>query len=662
MKPAPLFPALPFHDDEVTQGYFARIGRLHAGVDVGRFCRYTSLPPSDFRNGADAVLDTTAALAGLDPERLGHNLLRRLDEDRYLLRGETLAVTVLRRTTVRFCPQCLADDRACDPGLGPGAERLRWSWLLRPVVSCPVHQTVLVECPEPDAVKAFDLTLLRARNEALLHGLPPAIHHVPGALQTYVVARLEGLRDAAAWLDGQPITQAVKACEMLGSLVADGPLAEINAYTDLDWARVGDVGFGICAGGAEAITAALTAIRQSSGRRSGRTGPQAVFGKFFLWLEYTARAADAGPIRDLLRETILNSFAIGPGETVLGEVVDRRRVHSVNSLKAATGLNPKRLYRLMQKAGMIPADSDAEALNQWVFPAEEGERLIGRILNSLPQNQIRTVLGCSRTQAEQLAAAGMVRSVVPVADGGIGLSVGAYNRDDLAEFLACLCAEVPVVAETPEGFLDLTLAAKGRSSTVEILRWQLEGQLRKTHRIGASHRIDGLRFCLDEIRTLVRARSRTDLHRLTVVAIRLGVQLEVVKRLVSADGGAPLLALVPPQQCRGLQGRAYVSTAEIERFKADYLTLGRAAEVIGMHPLSARVLLDGALAPVRDPAVLGVRLYRRHDVEAFLTRSGAPVGVQADLHEGAFDGTKTVAIPAETAEMAAFGETDGSTR
>ncbi|QCP85618.1 hypothetical protein EYE35_08010 [Cereibacter sphaeroides] len=221
---------------------------------------------------------------------------------------------------------------------------------------------------------------------------------------------------------------------------------------------------------------------------------------------------------------------------------------------------------------------------------------------------------------------------------------------------------MPVVAETPEGFLDLTLAAKGRSSTVEILRWQLEGQLRKTRRIGASHRIDGLRFCLDEIRALVRARSRTDLHRLTVVAIRLGVQLEVVKRLVSADGCAPLLALVPPQECRGLQGRAYVSTAEIERFKADYLTLGRAAEVMGMHPLSARALLDGRLAPVRDPAVLGVRLYRCQDIEAFLARSGAPVGVPTDLRESAFDGTKTAAFPAETAEMAAFGESDGSTR
>lgn len=662
MTLGPLLPALPFHDDEVTQGYFARIGRFHSGVDVGRFCRYTSVPPADFRDGTETFLVQAAALAGLDPERLGHNLLRRLPGDDYLLRGETLAVQVLRRTTVRFCPECLAADQARDPDLGQGAGRLRWSWLLRPVIICPVHRTVLVECPEPEAVKAFDLTLLRAKNAALLRTLPPAAHHLPGELQSYVVARMEGRRDAAPWLDAQPLAKAVKACEMLGSLVVDGPTAEIFNYSDLDWARAGDVGFGICARGADAIAEALATIRQTSGRRSGRAGPQAVFGKLFRWLEYTEKAEDAKPIRDLLREAIVTSFAIGPGETVLGEVVNRRRVHSVNSLRAATGLNPKRLYRLMQKAGMIPANCDAEALNQWVFPAEEGERLIGRIMNSVPQNQTCTVLGCSNTQAEQMAAAGIVASVVPVAEGSVGLSVGAYNLDELAEFQASLCAQVPVVQEVPEGFLDLARAARGRSSTIEILRWQMEGQLRHTRRIGSSLRIDSLRFSLDEIRTLLRARSRTDLHGLTDVAIRLGVLLGVVKRLVSAEDSPPLLALVPPQECQGLRGRGYVSSSEIDRFKTDYLTLARAAEAIGMHASSAKVFLDGRLAPVRDPAALGVRLYRRADVEEFIARNGDGFAAPTGSRRRAPDGPKRAGFHAEMAQVRASGESDGSIR
>ena len=116
-----------------------------------------------------------------------------------------------------------------------------------------------------------------------------------------------------------------------------------------------------------------------------------------------------------------------------------------------------------------------------------------------------------------------------------------------------------------------------------------------------------------------------------MVAIQLGVDLDVVKRLVSPEGGAPMLALVPPQDCVGRRGKAYVSTAEINRFKADYLTLGRAAEAIGIHPLAAKTVFDGALDPICDPAILGVRLYRRQDVEAFCSLSGASFGVASDL-------------------------------
>lgn len=215
--------------------------------------------------------------------------------------------------------------------------------------------------------------------------------------------------------------------------------------------------------------------------------------------------------------------------------------------------------------------------------------------------------------------------IVPKMGAERGLSVGAYNRDELSAFLTSVCQDVPVVGEAPRNFVNLTIAARGRSSTAEILRWQIEGRLRKTRCVGKAPRIDGLRFCLDEIRTLLRAQSRLDLHPLTAVAVLLGVNIKVVKRLISTEEGEPLLALVPPDACRGLRGRgrAYVSSNEIERFKAVYMTLARAAEAIGIHPLSARTLLEDVLTPIRDPTILGVRLYRSEDVKQFVSQIGA---------------------------------------
>lgn len=46
-----LQPTIPFHDDEVTQGYFARIGHFQTGADAGRFCRFFDLARADFRKG-----------------------------------------------------------------------------------------------------------------------------------------------------------------------------------------------------------------------------------------------------------------------------------------------------------------------------------------------------------------------------------------------------------------------------------------------------------------------------------------------------------------------------------------------------------------------------------------------------------------------------------
>jgi hypothetical protein len=473
-----------------------------------------------------------------------------------------------------------------------------------------------VECSEPESVKSFDLNLLQARNEELLRNIPQAVERRPGDLQSYVVARLKGSSGAAPWLDSQSITQAVKACEMLGALLVDGPMAQISRYTDIDWARVGDVGFGICASGDVAITNALKVIRQKSGHRSGRTGPQAVFGMFYIWLEYSGKPGAAGPICELLREVILMSFAIGPGEIVLGEVVERRVVHSIYSLKSVTGLGAKRLHRLLQKAGIIPENMRDEAIAHWVFPAEQAEQLLARIVNSVPKNQLNCLLGCSYVQSLKLAASKLITSVVPVEYGEIGLSVGAYNRDDIADFLRDVCKDVQVVSKEIDGLQDLTTVCKGKIPTEDVVRWQIAGKLEQTRLLGGAERLDRLRFSPEEVGALVKAKRRTDLHSLRSVAARLCVSIPAAKQPTGSHDGGSLLGLASEEEMMGQYGSAYVSTATIERFMASYVTLGMAAKLMGVHHTTAMKFLDSRVARVSHPSTVGIRLYHRLDVEA----------------------------------------------
>ena len=619
----PLSPPLPFHDDENGQGYFARLGYFHAGVNVGKFCRYSTVDRFDFRWGRAAFSEAAAELSGVELERLDANTLRHEAGVVFYLRGHKLTLPVIRRTVVRFCPECLRADHDGISVLAAVSGRLRWAWLLRPVVACPVHNVRLMGLPAPDAVNAFDLPRLFAQHDVQLTDMTSTDVLAPGPLQDYVVSRMSAGGVGGAWLDGQEIAPAVKACEMLGALTVDGPNAQISSYSEEDWARVGDVGFEICSKGKEEMLDVFKRLRVAGGRTSGRSGPHAAYGFVFHGLNYANRTPDSRLFRDVLREAIVNNFPIEPGEVILGQEITERRVHSVNSLSNAMGINRWRLYRLMRKAGMIPETADEAAFNQWVFPAEEGERLISRIKNSVHLNKVQHVLGCSVTQAEVLAKHGLITSILPISCEEIGQTQGQFNLNDLAQFMEKVFRETRNSAAETEGFVNLTAAAKGTGSTAEILQWHLGGQLAGTRLLHGIRRLDHLRFDIEMIKALAKDRRGPDLNRITVVATILGIEPDSVKKLLDNSIGGPRLLAASASATSGLRGAAYVSTAEIERFLVEYTTLALIARQLDRHPTSVRRELKMAgVAPAMDASSLGARIYRRVDVAAFIAPQG----------------------------------------
>ena len=336
-------------------------------------------------------------------------------------------------------------------------------------------------------------------------------------------------------------------------------------------------------------------------------------------MNYTKSAKGFDQLRDILREAIIQNFAIGPGEAILGQEVTQRRVHSVNSLVSESGINRFTLYRLMRKIGMIPETADDAAFNQWVFPAEEGERLIARLQNSVPQNKVQHVLGCSKTHAEQLALHGMITSIVPIAKGQVGLTQGYFNQDDLEAFRTAVCrATQPCDAEN-DGFVNLTVAAKGRSSTVEILRWHLDGKLTGTRLLNEVQRLDHLRFDLTLIRDLVDKRRGPEPLRLATVALTLGISLDAVKKLVASTDGGPWLMLASKKDTASLSGGAYVAKSEVERFQAHYTPLASVSRQTEIHFRAVkRHLEQRGIQPIFDPTWLGARIYRPADVFEFI--------------------------------------------
>lgn len=611
-------PFFPPQEGELTQGYFARMGHLHAQTDVVAFMRYVQLSSIDFRDGADRFIDLLEDLTGADRALLERNTLKSLPKKSLSVAGHELSPLVVRRSVIRVCCECLLDDMGAMPTKGASAFVFKRDWLFRQVVRCPVHHSVLVETPVPDPARVYDLasTLVTGsfdpRKSRTADAPVP-----PGPMQNYVLGRIDGQSSDAHWLDQQTITQAAKACEMLGALLVEGPEAQILTYSEADWARVADEGFRVAAVGPTAIVAELTRIRQTSGRTSGRAGPQAVFGKLYSWLHNTAYGVEVGAIRDVVKEAILWNFPLGPGDTVFGDVVETRRVHSANTLINKTGKNRLRLYRLLTKMKFIPPSRDAIAINQYVFPAEEVERIVIRIERSVPLNKVNTILGCGRTHEEALARHGLINSVVPIdGDNEVGLTIGAYNIDDLEEFLASVCIDAVQVPVVPDGHCDLAHAVR-KATTVPLIKWQRDGKLKNTVLFGSKRRLDRLYFDPVEIDALMKAARPADIFRLNVAARMIGTGPEILKRLGTSIDGDRVIVFATAEECVGLPGQYYLTQAEIDRFNSVHATLFALARGLGVHPNRLRKDLDSkGIKTVRDPEWVGARVYRRADLEA----------------------------------------------
>lgn len=124
---------------------------------------------------------------------------------------------------------------------------------------------------------------------------------------------------------------------------------------------------------------------------------------------------------------------------------------------------------------------------------------------------------------------------------------------------------------------------------------------------------------------LVKDRRGPDLNRIPAVATILGIQADSIKKLLDSRIGGPWHSAAPATAISGLQGAAYVSTAEIERFLAEYTTLALTARQLGRQVTSDRRELKMAgIVPATGASSLGAGIYRRGDVTAFLASQGTP--------------------------------------
>lgn len=469
-------PALPPLDGETTVSWVARMARFHANMNSYDFLEAIELSRQNVTDGTDIAFGRLQALTGIARDRIEATNYSPIGDRAFRHRDELFGTHFAGRKWTTYCPACLLED-ASATGPSAGIRVGRVNWLFAPIRTCAKHGIALVRRRNTHFSQQFqDMAFVAPEDRELDRELREASAVKVSPLQTYVERRFAGSK-GPEWLDGQAIDQAAKACEMLGACLEFGAHCNLDELTNEQWDRAGAIGFEAASAGPAGIRRALEETARRSRTTISKGGPQARFGRLYQWLQFNKSGRDRGPMREVVRNHILDTMPVEVGTKLFGEVVLERRRHTIVTLSKATGIHIRTLNRALVRAGILP-DHDEKHIESWTsFDAEVGEGLARRIQNSLPIRAIPDHLNCNRRQAELLVRNGILPQLVP----GLGRHGGILTNvavEDLDAFLRQFRSKGRPVSVPGENMSDvIAMSEIVRIAVVDIVRMVLDGVL-----------------------------------------------------------------------------------------------------------------------------------------------------------------------------------------
>ena len=457
-----LWPFMPLGVGETLLSYVARLSLFHTGMGPRRLLDDLGMSAERFAAGHADEVARLAEATGNDLGLLEPAAVR-IAPRHVEFRGERLSKDFLVTRAARYCPNCLATRDRAD-----WEHRLVWGF--HHVHRCPDHG---VRLAATDNHLAIDLRQVVDANDVR------PIEPVAGEQPEYLDWLVERLRSGAAvddWLGGQTIEQVLAASEMIGAVLQHGHKVSLKKLSGTERETATDIGFTIYREGPEAVTEALTTIRSTSSASAPQAGPLAMYGSLYDWLDRRCNAIDPGPIRDLLREHIIEHDAVGAGETVLGIEIAHRRYHSVESLAEVTGISRSRLGRLLQKMGRVPEGATGAECGRMRFDADEITGFIADSETAIPLLEVPEYIGASKRQVEMLYAAEIVLPLVPRTGRGAVRNV-VFARRHLDELLSAI-SHLPEAGPADGSLASISYACqRGLGTTPDVVRRILSGAL-----------------------------------------------------------------------------------------------------------------------------------------------------------------------------------------
>lgn len=563
----------PLHGSPcVREPAFAFVSRIAAvgGVAAADFAKDIGLSFQKILDGDPETLTELARVINGTHEILTEWTPSKSGSIRRILKGERFPSRTLLAPQVRGCPLCLRED-AENSGLPPHrAMFFRADWLIPHVTICLEHQHSLVPLwHDPAPFSRYD-TAARFLDivPPILEGRLEEDYRETTDFDEWFDARLVSNRQST-WLDRQPLHAAAVFCRLLGyALLRHENISPRDVAPGCDWGLY-QMGFEVASQGKDAVLSALLGLNKLA---EPRYGPKAVFPVLYDRLSRDYKDdPDFEPFREILAEHLKHTWPLGPGDEIMGEPVTRRRLHSIRTASEETGIDPRRLRKMLAAAGL----ADANTPDAWaVFNAKEAARILEPLVEYMTAKSFAEAFKLSRSQFDLLVQDGILQPAL--ADAG---TKHIWDPRDGQAFIDRLWAGAETIQQAQHGWEHISKSAQRlKIRPGDIIRAIWDGRIQ---RIGRNAQFDGYRsvHVYHEEVVQVLGGEEPSAMSLELFAKTVGIgQPSHLNRLVR-NGHTPATELRNPRT-NALQ--LYITSEDSHAFHEKFVTLRTLAKVKGI--------------------------------------------------------------------------------
>lgn len=582
---------LPLIDGEMPTSLVSRLSRLH-GTSPRDFCSDMGLQWPHICSAHPEQLSRLAMLANVSLPQLIRWSGPLVSPCRYRVGHEIASTGVFRRAATRVCPRCVLESHAAGQHYGPFQ---RVEWLVLSIRVCADHGSALLKLPNAGhAHDTYDLLAQINRHNSAIQDAANAVELAAlTEFEVYVRSRIHG-QAAWSWLSNWELQHLHRGCLALGSALLFGS-AENSASLDMARGRAAlDRGYSALQGGPAQLLNALSELK--SAFKTERPYFSTDIGDFYAWLKEEGDEPKLTEVRDTVRAFIIDSYPLRPDVRVLGTEVCTSPRMTFAKARQVSGIARARMKMALghvhgKRQGSLPVITDVK-----VDDISYAEDLWASLSNL---KDTADALDVHPAQIKSLIEAGVLEAV------RLRSALRYVTKTSMAAVLD-LINSLPTDRPSKQ-LLPIAEFCQSRCiSMARVLKAVQGGEIRHVCRNSEAAGIRSILIDNGELPVRTRRRQETDMS-----IAEAAEHLQIGGTGIRALRDCGYLDQVRRKNPDTNHQRAFITIQSVERFEAEYETVGQMAVRMGIRPMHLAKQLDSAgVEPLPTKGSL-VRAYLR---------------------------------------------------